>query len=154
MKKKRDKKYVPRETINPLEYLARQSTAKIEQSQAQELDIVFLGALDGMTGTRANEEMWSNLAVALNTSLLLCQSGINPEMTRTVDAALDGLVKVKQRAVNGHGWQLGNHYDVIRAGCEVHHKQMHNLPKRILRKTLQEVMRRTGNHQEAARLAA
>lgn len=152
--KKRTKKYTPRALSNPLDTISKHSLETISDESFTSLGILFLGALDGMTGSNANEEMWSNLVCALNTSLLLCQAGIKSEMTRTVDAALDAMVKVQLRARNGHGWQLGNHYDVVRAGVEVHHEHMTKQPKHVLKQALAEVMRRTGNLEVAERLAA
>lgn len=152
--KKRTKKYTPRALANPLDTISKHSMETISDESFTSLGILFLGALDGMTGINANEEMWSNLVCALNTSLLLCQAGIKPEMTRTVDAALDAMVKVQLRARNGHGWQLGNHYDTVRAGMTVHHEHMTKQPKHVLKQALAEVMRRTGNLQVAERLAA
>ena len=84
--KKRTKKYTPRALANPLDTISKHSRETISDESFTSLGILFLGALDGMTGSNANEEMWSNLVCALNTSLLLCQAGIKPEMTRTVDA--------------------------------------------------------------------
>lgn len=152
--KKRTKKYSPRVLINPLDTISKHSRETISDESFTSLGILFLGALDGMTGSAANEEMWSNLVCALNTSLLLCQAGIKQEMTRTVDAALDAMVKVQLRARNGHGWKLGNHYDTVRAGMTVHHEHMTKQPKHVLKQALAEVMRRTGNLQVAERLAA
>lgn len=152
--KKRTKKYTPRALSNPLDTISKHSRETISDDSFTSLGILFLGALDGMTGSTADEEMWSNLVCALNTSLLLCQAGITPEMTRTIDAALDAMVKVQMRARNGHGWQLGNHYDTVRAGMTVHHEHMTKQPKHVLKKALAEVMRRTGNLEVAERLAA
>lgn len=152
--KKRTKKYTPRQLSNPLDTISKHSIETISDESFTSLGILFLGALDGMTGDSANEEMWSNLVCALNTSLLLCQAGIKSEMTRTVDAALDAMVKVQMRARNGHGWQLGNHYDTVRAGMTVHHEHMTKQPKHVLKQALAEVMRRTGNLEVAERLAA
>lgn len=152
--KKRTKKYTPRALANPLDTISKHSMETISDENFTSLGILFLGALDGMTGDSANEEMWSNLVCALNTSLLLCQAGIKSEMTRTVDAALDAMVKVQLRARNGHGWQLGNHYDTVRAWMTVHHEHMTKQPKHVLKQALAEVMRRTGNLQVAERLAA
>lgn len=154
MTKKRNKKYTPRALSNPLDTISKHSLETISDESFTSLGIVFLSSLDGMTGNKANEELWSNLVCALNTSLLLCQAGIKPEMTRTVDAALDAMVKVQMRARNGHGWQLGNHYDTVRAGMTVHHEHMTKQPKHVLKQALAEVMRRTGNLQVAERLAA
>ena len=150
--KKRTKKYTPRPLSNPLDTISKHSLETISDESFTSLGILFLGALDGMTGDSANEEMWSNLVCALNTSLLLCQAGIKSEMTRTVDAALDAMVKVQMRARNGHGWKLGNHYDTVRAGMTVHHEHMTKQPKHVLKQALAEVMRRTGNLQVAERL--
>lgn len=152
--KKRTKKYTPRMMTNPLDVISKHSLETISDEGFTSLGIVFLSSLDGMTGSKASEELWSNLVCALNTSLLLCQAGIKAEMTRTVDAALDAMVKVQIRARNGHGWQLGNHYDVVRAGVEIHHEHMTKQPKHVLKQALAEVMRRTGNLQVAERLAA
>ena len=152
--KKRTKKYTPRALVNPLEIISNMSKETLSDYCFTSLGIIFLSSLDGMTGNKANEELWSNLVCALNTSLLLCQAGINPEMIRTVDAALDAMVKVQARARNGHGWKLGNHYDTVRAGMTVHHEHMTKQPKHVLKQALAEVMRMTGNLQVAERLAA
>lgn len=148
MSSSRRKRRTPRRLVNPLDVLASRSTAPIEDNKALDLALAYKGSLDGLTTEWATEEMWSNLVCALNTSLLLCQAGIKSEMTRTVDAALDAMVKVQMRARNGHGWQLGNHYDVVRAGVDVHHEHMTKQPKHVLKKALAEVMRRTGNLQD------
>lgn len=147
MKKKR----VPRPLVNPLAILADRSTEKLADDPRDTLLTVFLGSLTAMTDPEyADEKAWSNLVCALNTSLLLCKAGFNREMQITVDAALTAMVIVRQRALNGHGWHLANHYETVRAGFAVCQRHMKELPKEIQRKALLEVFSRTGNLQARA----
>lgn len=142
---KRTKKYRPRVVINPLQILSERSGETIESGEQLDLGLTMLTSLDGMTHKEtANERLWSSLVAMLNTSLLLCQAGRNPEKQPTVDGALNGMVVVRNRAVNGHGWHLGNHYAAVRAGVDVCLTHMKELPKESIRKALHEVIRRVG----------
>lgn len=139
------KKRIPRQMVNPLAILADRSTEKIADDTHKTLLTVFLGSLSAMMLKEyADDAAWSNLVCALNTGLVLCQAGFRPEKQKTVDAALTAMVIVRQRALKGHGWHLGNHYETVRAGFAVCQQHMAELPKEIQRKALLEVFRRVG----------
>lgn len=149
--KKRNKKYTQRPVKNTLVILEGRSAEKLGDDRRDTLLTVFLGSLTAMTDQDyADEKAWSNLVCSLNTSLLLCRAGFNREMLQTVDAALNSMVVVRQRALNGHGWHLANHYETVRAGFAVCQRHMEELPKEVQRKALLEVLRRTGNLQVRA----
>lgn len=143
MTKKRNKKYIQKPVKNTLAILADHSNEKLGDDPRDTLLTVFLGSLSAMMLKEyADDAAWSNLVCALNTGLVLCQAGHKREMLQTVDAALTSMVIVRQRALNGHGWHLGNHYETVRAGFAVCQRHMEELPKEILRKALLDVFDR------------
>jgi hypothetical protein len=90
-----------------------------------ELGVAYWGAFAGLKTTNPSEDAWAIVCHSLNIALVLCESGLGPEHTDAIVAALDGIFRAKQRGDLDGQYRLdGAGIAAIENALQVHEAQL------------------------------
>jgi hypothetical protein len=141
--KKPRKQYRPRviSRTSSIDVLERRTP--MDKSQTTDLGIAYHVALDEMLKGRGTEEHWSTVVCALNITLVLSERGYGAALMPTVNAALAGAVRARDRARKCGKWGFdGDAFNDVRDAIALHDEQMHVATKKVVLDALAEVHRR------------
>ncbi|CDY79447.1 Phage protein [Caballeronia glathei] len=151
----------PRKKYQPARWLERMVKAQetrmdvrpLDDDKQRDLGIAFRVAFDLMIHG-GDESAWHTLAQALNIALVLCEDDFGKAYEPDLKAALEGLVRAKERFNRTGKWGFdGGAIQTIRFGLELHEEQMRVAERSAVRRAIREVERRIDNgdvYQEAA----
>jgi hypothetical protein len=112
-------------------------------NQTTDLGIAYHVALDEMIHGRGTEEHWSTVVCALNIGLVLAEQGFAAHRIEIIKAALDGMVRARDRARVCGRWGFdGDALIDVKIGIEAHDGQMAIVQKATIIAALAEVHRR------------
>lgn len=123
---------------------ARKSDARpLIQSQTTDIGLAYHLSFDAIKGGYATEEMWSNLACAMNIALILAEKGIGEPHIEDIKLAQDALMRAKGRGEKSGSWGLdGDGMRDLHLAITVHDAQMEAATKSDVRFAINEVRRR------------
>ncbi|BBP95946.1 hypothetical protein BSFA1_10750 [Burkholderia sp. SFA1] len=141
--KKPRKGYRPRAINRTIGIDVLERRTPMDKSQTTDLGIAYHVALDEMLKGRGTEEHWSTVVCALNITLVLSERGYGAVLMPTVNAALAGAVRARDRARACGRWGFdGDAINDIREAIALHDEQMNVATKRVVLDALAEVHRR------------
>lgn len=150
-KKPRDKRYDPMRNARAVASLkAKNRAAMLEESgkqiltddALQDLGIAYHTAF-ALMRKQGGEDHFHTLAAAINIAGRFCEMGIGDEYQDDIQAAVQALVRVRERAMRLGKWALdGEGMKVLARALSIHDVQMENATYNELRAAIEEVYRR------------
>ncbi|WP_316150074.1 hypothetical protein [Cupriavidus sp. BIC8F] len=148
-KKKRDKKYQPREIRKDVLPLLYESDRPLPDHQRASILISLHGAIRSMTRGTGCPEDWHTIVNALNTTQMLCENAGNKEVAlEVVYAAQNAMIGVAERCKNpdspGYcrlGFGIGELPD-LNEGMRLYEMLLERVTKRQYTWAIQEAVRR------------
>ncbi|VVE49689.1 hypothetical protein [Pandoraea terrigena] len=115
----------------------------LDQSQTNDIGLIYHLSLDAIKGGCATEEMWSNLACSVNIALILAEQGMEEARIEDIKRAQDALMRAKGRSERFGTWGLdGDGIRDLQLAVTVHDSQMKTAPKAQVRAAINEMHRR------------
>ena len=162
-KKPRNKRYDPMRNARAIVSLkAKNRAAMLEESgkqiltddALQDLGIAYHTAF-ALMRQHGGEEPFHTLAAAINIAGRFCEMGIGDEYQDDVQAAVQALIRVRERAMRLGKWALdGAGIQAVARGLKVHDAQMASATYNELRSAIEEVFRRNEAEKASFSLAA
>lgn len=150
MKKKRDKKYRPKQAhpAGGLVALAQigargEASSLLRADQQTDLGAAYWLSLDNLAFGAADEEHWSCVVCALNIGMALSETVVGHEHEQDFVKALDGLFRAKVRSKRVGNFRLdGEAMRDVKYGLEIHDAQVKLVTKAELVAAMQLVWQR------------
>jgi len=150
MKKRRDKKYVPKPALpgGGLHALVRlqirhEDNSPLTKEQLGDLGLAYHLSLDGLLYGEADEENWSCVVCSINIATALAEMGIGENCEDDFVRALDGLFRAKIRSKRTGSFRLdGDAIQDVKAALALHDQQMQVATKYAVMEALRTVQLR------------
>ena len=132
MKKKRDKKYVPKPChigggLRALLKIEDRAIASAPMTDDQQTDLAggYMLALTNLAIGNASEESWECVVCALNIGMALAETTFEGQYEAEFVAALDGLFRAKIRSMKIGNYRLdGEGLKAVKTAIAVHDEQL------------------------------
>lgn len=162
-KKPRDKRYDQMRNVRALASLkAKNRAAMLEESgkqilsddALQDLGIAYHTAF-ALMRQKGGEEPFHTLAAAINIAGRFCEMAIGDEYQDDIQAAVQALVRVRERALRIGKWALdGEGMKAVARALSIHDVQMAAATYNELRSAIEEVYRRNEAENAPVEMAA
>lgn len=148
-KKKRDKKYQPREARRDIAVLLFEGDQPLPAHQRASILMAVHGSVAAMAKGDGKPEDWHTIVNALNTAQLLCEDAGNKEIgLEVVYAAQNAMISVAERRKNPDGPGYGRfgfgvgELPDLNEGMRLYELLLESVTKRQYTRALQEGIRR------------